>query len=433
MHQRPDASRCIDIRRFKKEWAMRVITWAALAIVPAMAISALADWPQFMGPTGDGIAPETEKVTKLLPEGGPRELWKIAVANGFSSPAVAGGKVYLLDRPDGGAKEVFTVLDLATGKEEWSVTNDSQPFRENYGTTRGTPAVDGKMAYSIGVTGDLLAVDLDEKKIAWKKNIEKDFAARAGGWGFAMSPVVLRDLLIVDTPGSRASGIVALDKKTGEKKWASPSFGASDTYTTPIVIKLNDVEQLVAWHKGVCAGVSTSDGKLLWQYKWKTDRPIPNPVYLGDGRFFLTVGYGGGVSIIDVKAGDNGYEVTETLKDEQLGSKVSNATFYKGFIYSNASDRGLGLMCLDREGKTRWQSTQKFGMGSMIIADDTIFMMNGDNGTLFTVEASPAGYKELSKAKVLQTNTVWGPLALSDGKLLVRDKKTLKCLDVSAK
>jgi outer membrane protein assembly factor BamB len=386
-----------------------------------------------MGPTADGIAPPAEKISKVLPQGGPNVLWKVPVADGFASPAIADGKVYLLDRPGGGANEVFTVLDLATGKKDWSVTNESQRARENYGTTRGTPAVDGTMAYTIGITGDLLAIDLAAKKIAWKKNIGSDFGARPGNWGFAMSPVVLRDLLIVDTPGSRASGIVALDKKTGEKKWASSSFGNSDTYTTPSVVTINDTEQLVAWHKGTLAGVSTADGKVLWQYKWRTDRTIPNPVHLGNGRFFLTVGYGGGAAIVDVKPAPNGYDVKDVLKEEQLGSKVSNAIFYKGFIYSNASDRGQGLMCLDTDGNIKWRSEQKFGLGSMIIADGTILMMNGDNGTLFTIEASSEGYKELSKAKVLETNTVWAPLALSDGKLLVRDKRTLKCLDISAK
>jgi outer membrane protein assembly factor BamB len=412
---------------------MRGIAVVIAAVVSMVAASAMGDWPGYMGPTGDGIAPASEKVVREFPQAGPKELWEIPVADGFSSPAAVGGKVYLLDRPDGGATEVFKVLDLATGKEEWSLTNESKKFGENYGTTRGTPAVDGNMGYTIGVTGDLLAIDLSAKKIAWKKNINKDFGARPGGWGFAMSPVVLRDMLIVDTPGSRASGVVALDKKTGEKKWASAAFGAGDTYVTPVVVTLNNVEQLATWHRGVLAGVSTKDGKVLWEYKWQTQRPIPNPVYLGNGRFFLTVGYGGGAAIIDVKPSGEGYEVTEVFKDDRVGSKVPNAIFYKGHIYSNASDQGGGLMCFDIDGKVKWKSEQKFEMGSMIIANDTIFIMNGTNGTLYTIEASPEGYKELSKAKVLETDTVWAPLVLADGKLLVRDKKTLKCLDVGAK
>jgi outer membrane protein assembly factor BamB len=412
---------------------MRIMSRAALVLVAALAAPALADWPRFMGPTGDGIAPAAEKISKTFPASGPAELWKKSVAGGFGSPAIAGGKVYLLDRPGGGAKEVFSVLDLATGQEDWSIENESQPFKDNYGTTRGTPAIDGTMAYTIGVTGDLLAVDLAAKKIAWKKNINSDFGAKPGGWGFAMSPTVLRDTLLVDAAGSKEAGIVALNKKSGDKLWASPAFGGADTYTTPIVVTINNVEQLVAWHRGAVAGVSATDGKLLWKYDWKTNRPIPNPVYLGNGRFFLTIGYGGGCVILDVKPKENGYDVKEVFKDEQLGSKVSNALFYKGYVYTNCSDQNQGLACIDPDGHVKWQSKQKFDQGSMIIADDTILMMNGGDGTLFLIEASPEGYRELGKAKVLATRDVWAPLALSEGKLLVRDQKTLKCLDISVK
>jgi outer membrane protein assembly factor BamB len=410
---------------------MRMFTRIVCILTAAIAVPTLADWPRFMGPTGDGVAPPAEKITKTFPAEGPTELWKKSMASGFGSPAIAGNKVYLLDRPGGGAKEVFTVLDLETGKEEWSVENESAAFRDNYGTTRGAPTIDGNMAYTIGVTGDVVAIDLAGKKIAWKKNIQTEYGAKFGGWGFSMSPVVLRDMLVIDTSGSKTTGIVALDKKTGEKIWASPSFGQSDTYTTPILVTLNNVEQLVAWHRGAIASVSAKDGKILWQYDWKTNRPIPNPVYLGNGRFFLTIGYGGGCAMLDVKPTDTGYDVKEVFKDNRTASKVSNAIFYKGFIYTNSSDQDQGLQCIDPDGNVKWTSKQKFGLGSMIIADDTLLMMNGDNGTLYLIEATPDAYKELAKAKVLATRDVWAPLALSNGKLLVRDQKTLKCLDIT--
>jgi outer membrane protein assembly factor BamB len=414
----------------------------AMIVVAAMPLTALADWPQYMGPTSDGIAPAAEKIEKTFPEGGPKELWKLSLAGGFGSPAIVGDKAYILDRPGGGAKEVFSVIDLNSGKVDWTVENESQEFKDNFGTTRGTPTIDGTMAYAVGVTGDVLAIDLTEKKIAWKKNLVSDFGAKAGNWGFSTSPVILKDVLYVDASGSKTAGVVALDKKTGEKKWASDAFGTTerrsgargaDSYTTPIVVTINNVEQLVAWHKGTVAGVATADGKILWSYDWKTDRPIPNPVHLGDGRFFLTIGYGKGCAMIDVKANGDAFEVKEVFQDNRSASKVANAIFYKDHIYTNSSDQDQGLQCFDRDGKLKWQGTQKFGNGSMILVDGTILILNGHDGTLFSIEATPESYKELSRAKVLNPPDVWAPLALSNGKLLVRDKKTLKCLDVSVK
>jgi outer membrane protein assembly factor BamB len=406
---------------------------AAALLAAALAAPALADWPRFMGASGTGVAPETEKIAKSFPAGGPKVLWEMPVAEGFASPAVVAGKVYILDRPGGGNTEKFSALDLATGKEEWSVDNESGPSKNNYGNTRGTPSVDGAMAYAIGNNGDLYAFDLAAHKIAWHKLITKDFGAKPGGWGFAMSPVVLGDLLLVDTPGSKDSGVVALNKKTGEKVWASETFGAQDTYTTPVVTTIEGVEQAISWHKGAVAGFDTKTGKTLWTFKWRTDRPVPNPVVLPDGKIFLTIGYGGHCTLLKLKKNGAAFDAQVVFQDERTGSKVSNAIFYNGFLYTNASDANQGLQCFDPDGNLKWNGKSKFGLGSMIIVDDTIVMMNGDNGTLTLIEAKPDAYKELSSAKVLKTDTVWAPIVVSDGKMLVRDKATLKCLDVSPK
>jgi hypothetical protein len=391
-----------------------------------------ADWPQFMGPTADGIAPDTEKTMQAFPAGGPKVLWSVPAGDGFSSPAIVGGKVYFLDRPSQGATEKFSCIDLESGKTDWSIDNESGKYNPNYGVTRGTPAIDGDMAYTMGVTGDVLAIDLKGKKILWKKNIVKDWGASAGGWGFAMSPVVLRDLLLVDTPGSKTTGLVALDKKTGEQKWASSAFGAGDTYTTPLIVTIDGVEQAVCWHKNSVGSVSTADGKVLWKYDWtlRSGRPIPNPVYMGEGKFFLTTGYGQGCAMLKVAKKGDGFAVEEVFQDSRTASKVSNAIFYKGYIYTNASDANRGLQCIDPEGNIKWTGKTKFGLGSMIIADGNIWMLSGDNGSLYMIKASPDSYQELGSAVVVKKGNTWSPLALSNGKLIVRDQESMKCLEI---
>ena len=407
----------------------------AAIFVTAIAATAQADWPQLMGPAGSGIAAPEEKIAKSFPAEGPRELWHISLAEGFSSPAVVGGKVYVLDRPDEGTKEKLLVLDLATGHEEWSVEYESQPFKKVSGVTRSVPAVDGTMAYTIGVTGDLVAYDLVGKKLAWRKNLKKDFGARPLVWGIATSPVVLENRLLVDTAGSPRCGVVALDKKTGEQVWASAPFGTRlDTHTTPVVTTIDNVRQVIGWHQGAVMGISAVDGKTLWKYEWAADQQITSPLHIGNGRIFLMTGHKVGCAMLDVKRTGDQWQVKEVFKDKRSGALLSNAIFYKGFIYTNASDK-YKLQCLDSDGNVKWEGKKFIGNSPIIIVDGTIMIMHSTKGTVFMVEASPQRYKELASAKVLEYESMelLAPLVVDSGKLLLRDDKTLKCLDIAAK
>ena len=172
---------------------------------------------------------------------------------------------------------------------------------------------------------------------------------------------------------------------------------------------------------------------------------MPSPTALGDGRFFITGDYNAGCAMWKVDHQADQWTVSEIFRKPQgtCDSKCHNAMLYKGHLYANSSYTGLGLECLDLTGKVLWKTgnNPEFGLGGgLIIADGMIFVMDGgddnnsgrEGGTLRLVEASPDGYKELAKAKVLSGYTVWGLLVLSDGKLLVRDQKQLKCLDVKA-
>jgi len=413
-----------------------VLIRLALLLPLAMAALARADWPRFLGPMGDGIASPQEKMAKSFPPEGLKELWHITMADGYSSPAVVAGKVYVLDRPDEGTKEKFLVLDLATGHEDWSVEYQSQAYKKVFGVTRGTPAVDGAMAYTIGITGDLTAYDLPGKKIAWQKSLTKDFGARPGGFGFAASPIVLGDHLIVDTKGSPKSGVVALDKKTGEQVWASEPFGDSlDTHATPAVATIDGVQQLIVAHSGNVEGIAVADGKTLWKYDWKVVQQISEPLYVGKGRIFLMTSHKLGCVMLEVTRGDP-WQVQEVFKDKRSGALLSNAIFYKGFIYTNASDK-YKLQCLDTDGNLKWEGKSP-GNSPIIIVDGTIVMLQGRLGLINLADASPEGYKELASTKVFEpgkgdTKEFLAPLVVDSGKLLVRDLVTLKCLDLLAK
>jgi outer membrane protein assembly factor BamB len=268
----------------------------------------------------------------------------------------------------------------------------------------------------------------------WRKSLYDDFNADGVPWGFAQSPLILRDMVVMAAPG-KATGVIALDKLTGETRWKSEPFGGCDTYTSPMLVTFAGQEQIVNWHRGALAGIDPGDGKLLWTHQWRTNRPVPQPVAMGDGRFFLTIGYGGGCAMIRVTRSDDGaWSTTEIFQDTRSGSRVPPALLYQGHIYTNSDDNKRGLQCLDANGGVKWETVNKpeFGQGSLIIADGVIFIVNDETGELVMAEASPRGYKELARAKVLAGREIWAPMALSDGHLVLRDQSQMKCLFVGS-
>jgi len=391
------------------------------------------DWPRFLGPAGTGVVEEGEKVARSWPPGGPRQVWSIGVGYGFGGAAIVDGKVYLLDRK-GNDRDVFRVLDLKTGELLWELPYTTGAFRGGFAGSRSTPTIDGNRAYTVGVLGHVHCYDLTAKKIVWSKSLSKDFGARAGDWGFAQSPLVMGDLVVLSVAGGR-NGVVALNKDTGAPVWTTRSFGETDTYTSPMRVTIDKQDQIVVWHKEVLAGFEPKNGTPLWAYDWRTNRPIPQPVYLGDGRFFLTTGYGAGCAMIRVsRDGRGGWNVREMFQDERTGSKVPPALPYQNHIYVNSDDNQRGLQCLTADGQVVWETGRRpaFGLGSMIIADGVIFIVSGESGELVMAEASPKGYKELGRARLLEGSDLFAPLALSDGMLLLRDTKQMKCVYVGA-
>jgi len=413
---------------------MRFARHVVVAVVSCMAIGSVAlggEWPRFLGPAGTGVVEQGEKVNLSWPQGGPKELWKVDLGEGYGGPSIAGGKVFILDRK-GNEADVFRVFDLKTGKSIWEHEYATAPFKQAHGGSRGTPTIDGGRAYTVGLTGLIHCFDVAAKQISWKKSLEDDFGVRQQKWGSAQSPLILRDMLIVAGAGG-PHGLIALDKNSGETVWKTQPFGGDDTYTSPMVVTIDGQEQVINWHRGVLAAFDTKDGKPLWKYEWRTNRPIPQPVSLGDGRFFLTIGYGSGCAMIKAARGADGtWTATELFQDNRSGSKVPPALLYNGHIYTNSDDNKRGLQCLDAEGNVKWETIGRpeFGLGSMIIADGVIFILNGTTGDLVMAEANPKEYKELGRAKVLGGREIWAPLAISDGLLVVRDQSQMKCLSV---
>ena len=409
------------------------------AIIMITTGSTLADWPQYLGPNRNATSPE-KGLLRSWPQDGPKVLWTVPLGPGYGGAAVSDGKVYVLDRIRS-KQDVLRCLDLNTGKELWSYLYDA-PGRVSHPGSRSTPAIDGNYIYTCGSFGDLYCFDKNNHKPAWNKDVWKD---NDGGslprWAISQNPLIYDDSVIVASQTSKA-GVVAYNKKSGQVKWASPALPSRVGYVSPTVVKIDGENHLVmitarerGGSGGEVLGMDPINGRQLWIYKgWSCRIPCANVTEIGDGRLFITGGYEAGSAMIKIAKNGNSYAVTELYKTDDFGTHVHPAILYNGHLYGHCTTntRRDGMVCMSIDGKVKWKTGRSpvFDKGGFLLADGLIFSVDGREGILYLVEPDPAGYKELASAKLLDTNECWGPLALVDGKLLIRDQKQMRCVVV---
>ncbi len=449
---------------------MRVLVLLIFGL--AMVACRAADWAQFGGPGGTGVSAETGMLGEW-PEGGPKALWSYPLNPGFGAPAVRDGMVYLLDRDEPKRQDILRCLELATGIEQWNFSyTTSRSFSGtgwDYSGVRSTPLVDEQYIYIMSEFGEIRCIDRTTHLEVWKHDIIMEFRGDqydrtkyrtdVPQWGVSQSPVLYKDMIIV-APLSETVGMVAYDKVTGKMRWQSPHIGRLYyCHMTPYVTTLGGVDQVVMVtnvFKGkdaYIAGVDANTGARLWikeLWRWY-NIPIPQPVNIGNDTLFVAGGYRIGCFTLKVTRDGDTWTTDYGFKDNVNTTPfMQNPLLFHGYIYTSSNDpwhntpernstddRKIvqhGLQCLDINGKIMWETGAKDSLncGPILIADSLIYALDGESGELRMVEANPDGYKELGRAKVLTAkgNTVWTGMALSDGKLLLRDQHEMKCLAV---
>jgi hypothetical protein len=191
---------------------------------------------------------------------------------------------------------------------------------------------------------------------------------------------------------------------------------------------------------GKVAGISLENGKILWTYQgWSCGIPIPFPIQFSENRLLVTGGYGGGSVMLQVTRTGDAFEVKELFKLDQkdFGLQIHQPILHNGYLYANnnGNDHQEGLICMTLEGKVLWRTSDnrklpRFERGNLLMADGLIIDFDGKKGNLHLIDPSPEGYKELAQAKVLSGKAMWAPMAISQGKLLVRNQEEMKCLDL---
>lgn len=421
----------------------KTATLATLLVTLAVAGMHAADWPAVYGPKRDGTS-EQKGLLRTWPKEGPKLLWTVDVGPGFGGAAISGGKAYLLDR-DEKVGDTLRVFDVATGKELWSFAY-AAPGTFMFPGSRTTPTVDGDRVYTSGPLGDLYCLSTTTQKPVWQKNIWKEFG---GGelprWAVVQHPLIYGNLLIV-APQTAQAGVVAYDKLTGELKWKSAALPGTPSYVSPAIVKIGGADQLVMItasvgrgrnaRDGSVVGLDPTSGKVLWNWQgWQNPIPVPQPVDAGQGRLLITGGYGAGTVMIKVdKKADGTFAVTELSRNADFGSHTQPPILFKDHFYShdtvNERSDGLVVKGLDAQVKWKTDTTPPFTRGGMILAEDLLIATDG-NTKLYLLEPNPTGFKPLASAEILEAGDNWAPLALADGRLIVRGQKQMKAFQVA--
>ena len=253
---------------------------ASSGTIRGMVAAADSEWPGWLGPNRDGKSPDTG-LLKQWPSGGPKLLWQAdGIGVGFSSVSVAGGKVYITGDQDG--KLILSAFDLA-GKPLWNVEHGKG--RGGPDGSRASPVIDGDNLYLLNGNGLIGCFDAKTGVKKWSHEA-KEFGGSPGGWGYAESVLIYKDMAIFK-PGGK-SCIVALDKQSGATIWKSTGFEAGPEYGSCILVTFEGQPMIVTGTNRGIVGVDAQSGKMLWSNNWSTGntanfRPPPMPTAMCSG------------------------------------------------------------------------------------------------------------------------------------------------------
>ena len=245
-----------------KSTALPAAAAAPKAEPPARApTEARVEWPGFRGPGRDSVI-RGVRIETDWSKSPPVELWRRPIGPGWSSFAVRGDLVYTQEQR--GDDEVVSCYRLTTGEPVWRHRDAARFYASKGGAgPRGTPTVHNGRVYTFGATGIVNALDAGNGAVMWSRNAGTDTGAKVPAWGFASSPLVVDDVVIVAASGR----LVAYDLATGNPRWVRQTGGGG--YSSPHLVTIDGVAQVLLLSGGGATSVAPADGSVLWQHSWR--------------------------------------------------------------------------------------------------------------------------------------------------------------------
>jgi outer membrane protein assembly factor BamB len=390
---------------------------------PMAATNRPAEWPGFRGPLRDSVIHGTRIETDWS-KSPPVVLWRRKIGPGWSSFAVRGDLIYTQEQR--GYDETVSCYRVHTGEPVWR-HNDAARFSEpgSGAGPRGTPAVGNGRVYALGSTGILNALDARSGAALWSRNAVTDTGAKVPQWGFAGSPLLVDDLLIVAASGRLAAYEVA----TGKPRWFAQTGGGG--YSSPHLMTIGGVAQILLMSGSGATSFAPADGTQLWQHALAGAR-IVQPALIADGGVLMSAGgdglLGEGVRRIAVTTGPGGWSVQERWTSRDLKLNFNDFVVHKGHAFG--FDRSI-LACIDlADGKRKWKGG-RYGNGQLVLlADQDLLLVLSEEGELALVKATPDQFTEMARSPAIEGKT-WNHPALVGDVLLVRNGEEMAAFRLS--
>lgn len=432
------------------------------AVLIGAAAASADDWPQWQGPQADSVWRE-KGILETFPAGGPPVRWRVPVGAGYSSPAIADGRVFLTDRPNSetrgnpgkaleraalSGRERILCLNEADGRILWQYAYDC-PYNISYPSgPRASPAVAGNRVYTLGAEGDLHCLDVKTGRVIWHRSFKRDYGVETQTWGFA-SPPLVDDERVYCLVGGEGHTVVAFDRETGREVWRALN-AREPGYAPMTFIEAGGRRQLVAWDSDAINGLDPKTGQVFWSepFKTKMAHAIGTPRRHGDFLFISSFFDGSLLLRLDRTEPKVTVEwrikgVSE-IRPEGLHSLMSTPFIEDGHIYGVCSFgqlRGLKL----ENGERLWETIvptridgkpARWTTAFLVKHEDRFFIYN-EVGDLIIARLTPQGYQEINRAHLLDpTNRAggrdvhWSHPAFANGHVFVRNDRELLRADL---
>ncbi len=407
-----------------------VICIFAIVSLNSKVLLLAADWPQYLGPNRNAIYPD-KALTKAWPDEGPKVVWrKKDIGEGLCGLVISGEKAILFHEV--ARQDVIECLNAKTGQSIWS-NRYTTSFSDSFGSgggPRATPAIVENKVYTMGAQGMVVCTDMTTGKTIWKVDAQKKFRAPNGFFGMACSPLIEGNAVLLNIGGENDMGIVALNKSNGQLLWKTLDGEAS--YSSPVVATLQGERRVVFFTRSGLAVINPVNGNIDYQHRWRSrihaSVNAAAPLIVAN-KIFITSSYNTGALVM--KSTKDGYKKIWS-NDKSLSSQYASVMHKDGFLYGTHGRADIppipALRCVElATGKIKW-SENRFGDCQMILCGDRLAALMED-GELVLGQVSPNGWKEISRAQVVGSNARSQP-ALADGRLYVRSKNQISCLEV---
>jgi outer membrane protein assembly factor BamB len=419
------------------------------------------DWPQWLGPQRDGVWRETG-ILESFPTDGLKYRWRMPIGGGYSGPAVAKGRVYVMDRQLGkgatrpsnpfaraeipGTERVLC-LNEADGRIVWQHEYDCAYSVSYSAGPRVTPTVHSDKVYTIGAEGNLFCLDATKGVAVWSRDLKKDFNVKTPVWGFAGHPLVDGNKLIC-LVGGGGSVAVAFDKDTGKELWRALD-AKEPGYAPPMIYEFAGKRQLVIWHPEAVNALEPDTGKIVWTYPLapsvRSGMTIPTPRKVGD-LLFLTSFYNGSLLLrVDSETPSivwQSKKVSE-IDTDGLHSVMATPLIENGYIYSPCSYGQFRCLKL-QTGERLWETfaptsgkSARWGHAFLVKNGDRCFLCS-ETGDLIIARLTPEKYEEVSRVHLIDPvnrdpgrPVVWSHPAFANKSVYARNDNEIVCASLA--